>query len=324
MIKLGRKQIDFDANRMLNSLADEMYSRYGILYFKDRKKSGDNIQFTCPFHANGQERRPSCGMNVLTGAFNCFTCGEKGSVEDFVSKCFRKNDNGEFGTNWLLSLFSDSVYSDRTGFNIQERKQFVPVEYVSEKELDKYRWYHEYMWKRRLTPQIVELFDIGYDKDTKCITFPVNDITGRCVFVARRSVNTKYFNYPKDVVKPVYALDKCLNSKTIYVCESFINALTLWTYGLKAVALLGTGDRHQYEILTKCSARKYYLCFDGDNAGKRGAERFIKNVKNDSIKVVVNIPEGKDVNDISKSLFFRLVTKADKDYNTQNPYKNRS
>ena len=314
MIKIRNKYIDVDVQKVISLLQNELLKRYNSLYFKSVKVTGRNIMVTCPFHGNHSESHPSMGINVDTGLFNCFTCGEKGSVEDFVSKCFRKDDNGEFGTNWLLSLFSDSVYSDRIGFNIQERKQFVPVKYVSEKELDKYRWYHEYMWKRRLTPEIVELFDIGYDKDTECITFPVNDITGRCVFVARRSVNTKYFNYPKDVVKPVYGLDKCLDSKTIYVCESFINALTLWTYGLKAVALLGTGDRHQYEILTKCSARKYYLCFDGDNAGKRGAERFIKNVKNDSIKVVVDIPEGKDVNDISKSLFFRLVTKADKDY----------
>ena len=311
MITIGKKQIDFDIDRMLLQLQKELLQRYGILYFKDQKKSGNNLQFTCPFHANGQERKPSCGMNIETGKFNCFTCGEKGSVEQFVSKCFNIADNGEYGAKWLLQLFSDSTYETRKGLYLPQRKHYEPKEYVSEKELDKYRWYHEYMWKRRLTPEIVELFDIGYDKNTNCITFPVNDLSGKCVFVARRSVNTKFFSYPAQSEKPVYGLDKCLNAKVLYVCESFINALTLWTYGLKAVALLGTGSKNQYEILTKCGARKYYLCFDGDNAGKRGADRFIKNVKNDSIKVVVEMPNGKDVNDSSKKLFLKLVTQAD-------------
>lgn len=312
MITIGKKQIEFDINRMISVLQSEMLKRYNILYFKDQKISGDNLQFTCPFHSNGQERKPSCGMNVHNGQFNCFACGERGSVEYFVGKCF--NENEEYGKKWLLQVFSDSVFYGRTGLKIQERKPYIPKEYVSEEELDKYRWYHEYMWKRRLTPEVVELFDIGYDKKTNCITFPVNDITGHCVFVARRSVSTKFFNYPESVKKPVYGLDKCIGAKTVYVCESFINALTLWTYGLKAVALIGTGDEYQYNILKKTNIRKYYLCLDGDRAGRLGTNRFIKNVDNGSIKVVVNMPEGKDVNDISKAMFFRLVTKAEKAY----------
>lgn len=307
MIKIRNKYIDVDVQKVISLLQNELLKRYNSLYFKSVKVTGRNIMVTCPFHGNHSESHPSMGINVDTGLFNCFTCGEKGSVEDFVSKCFRKDDNGEFGTNWLLSLFSDSVYSDRIGFNIQERKQFVPVKYVSEKELDKYRWYHEYMWKRRLTPEIVELFDIGYDKDTECITFPVNDITGRCVFVARRSVNTKYFNYPKNSKKLLYGLDKCINERVVYVCESCFNALTLWTYGLKAIALLGTGDEYQYDILKKTNIKKFVLALDGDKAGDRGIKRFYENLHDVCLISYIKMPrDGKDINDLTREQFFNL------------------
>ena len=313
MITIGKKQINLDIDRLLNTLQSDMLKRYGILYFRDRKISGSNVQFTCPFHSHGQEKRPSCGMNVDSGKFNCFACGEKGSLEYFVGKCFHEDE--EYGKKWLLEVFSDSVFYGRQGLKIQERKEYVPPQYVSEEELDNYRWYHKYMWKRKLTPEVVELFDIGYDKNTNCLTFPVKDISGNCVFVARRSVSTKFFHYPEGTQKPVYGLDKCLNAKTVYVCESFINALTLWTYGLKAVALIGTGDLYQYEILKKTGIRKYYLCLDGDRAGRLGTNRFIKHVNNGSIKVVVPIPEGKDVNDLTKRQFMQLVTQADETYN---------
>ena len=314
MIKLGTKQVDIDVHRVILLLQEELLKKYDSLYFKDIKVTGNDIMVTCPLHGNHNESHPSMGINVNTGLFHCFTCGEAGSIDLFVSKCLQHNDNGEYGRKWLINLFSDSIYDNRAGIQIQERKHYIPKNYVTEEELDKYRWYHPYMWKRRLTPEIVERYDIGFDKETSCITFPVNDLTGNCVFLARRSVKTKFFHYPKDVQKPVYGLDKCINAKTIYICESIFNALTIVSYGLNACALLGTGSREQYEILSKCSVRKFYLCFDGDSAGRRGAERFIKNVKTKAKIVVVDMIEGKDVNDISKEQFFRLVTKADKKY----------
>ena len=37
----------------------------------------------CPFH---QENNPSFGINLKTGLYNCFSCGEKGNIVQFVSK----------------------------------------------------------------------------------------------------------------------------------------------------------------------------------------------------------------------------------------------
>ena len=73
------------------------------------KVSGTGIAVTCPSHADGFEKRPSCFINVQNdkipvGTFHCFTCGTKGSFAKFVGECFNKSE--EWGANWLLSKYS--------------------------------------------------------------------------------------------------------------------------------------------------------------------------------------------------------------------------
>ena len=115
----------------------------------------------------------------------------------------------------------------------------------SEEELDSYRYFHPYMYKRKLTDEIIELFDVGYDKDfvlkskttgnemhLQCITFPVRDITGKTLFIARRCVNNKIFHYPEGVTKPLYGIYELYQlpefPKTVYVCESIIASLFIF------------------------------------------------------------------------------------------------
>ena len=40
----------------------------------------------CPFHGNGNERTPSCKLNMERGSYYCFACHEHGSMFDFVMK----------------------------------------------------------------------------------------------------------------------------------------------------------------------------------------------------------------------------------------------
>lgn len=58
-------------------------------------------------------------------------------------------------------------------------------------------------------------------------------------------------------------------------------------------------------MLNKSGIINYYLCLDGDEAGRNGIRKFIANVKNAFISIV-NIPEGKDVNDLTKDEFEKL------------------
>ena len=292
----------------------------GIKRFAKFIDSGNNIQTNCPFHKEGQERKPSFGINKKTGECHCFGCGWSGTLSEMISNCFGKDDFGAYGNKWLIRNFLSVAVESRPDIDVDfcRRKKITSEtkKYISEQELDSYRYTHPYMYKRKLTDEIIDLFDIGYDKNTECITFPNRDINGNCLFVARRSVKTKFFNYPQDVEKPVYGLYECnICAKTIknwfpneiIICESMLDALTCWVYGKYAVALNGTGNENQFKTLRNMPNRKFILATDMDEAGLKARERIRQSLDNKLVtEYVWDINVAKDINDMSKEYFDSL------------------
>ena len=292
----------------------------GVKRFAKFIDSGNNIQTNCPFHKEGQERKPSFGINKKTGECHCFGCGWSGTLSEMISNCFGKDDFGDYGNKWLIRNFLSVAVESRPDIDVAfyRRKKITSEtkKYISEQELDSYRYTHPYMYKRKLTDEIIDLFDIGYDKNTECITFPNRDINGNCLFVARRSVKTKFFNYPQDVEKPVYGLYECnICAKTIknwfpdeiIICESMIDALTCWVYGKYAVALNGTGNENQFKTLRNMPNRKFILATDMDEAGLKARERIRQSLGNKIVtEYVWDINVAKDINDMNKEYFDSL------------------
>lgn len=331
---IGGIQFNSDLIDILIELKHQL-SLNNIMLLDKIKESGDDIMVQCPYHGGGQERRPSAGIRKLDGQFHCFACNESHSLAEVITHCFGHTDDilGKFGWNWLLKNFATVAVEERKPIelNFSRIHEKDKVEYVSEEELDKYRYYHSYWKKRKITDErIIELFDLGYDKGTDCITMPVRDIDGNCLFVARRSVKTKWFNYPRSVTKPLYGIyelhqsmnhavkillsqGRC-NGKTgqlrafveIIVCESMIDALTAWQYGKFAVALNGLGTEYQFQQLRNLPCRKLILATDNDKAGMEARKRIRANVKNKIITEYL-LPEGKkDLNDLTKEEFNNL------------------
>lgn len=290
----------------------------GVKRFAKFIDSGNNIQTNCPFHKEGQERKPSFGINKKTGECHCFGCGWSGTLSEMISNCFGKDDFGVYGDKWLIRNFVSVAVENRPEIDIDfgRRKKITSdtKKYISEQELDSYRYTHPYMYKRKLTDEIIDLFDIGYDKNTECITFPNRDINGNTLFIARRSVKTKFFNYPQDVEKPVYGLYEIryvLNSwdypEEVIICESMLDALTCWVYGKYAVALNGTGNENQFKTLRNMPNRKFILATDMDEAGLNARERIKKSLGNKLVtEYVWDINVAKDINDMSKEYFESL------------------
>ena len=249
-----------------------------------------------------------------------------------ISELYGYQDDGKFGKRWLIKRFNTVEIETRPnimeGFNYgrnnitirnksifgvspnlyrdKQRKQDTGdnqrgIKEITEEELDKYRYIHPYMYERKLNDEIIERFDIGYDRERKEITFPVRDIEGRCVFVAGRSVERKFFRLPQGLNKPLYQGYRFVDGsyKICYVTESFLNCLTCWKYDKPAIAMLGTGNKKQYEILNKLPVREYILAFDPDDAGRKATERFRKNVHGKIIKELV-YPDNRDINDLQE------------------------
>lgn len=351
MIKLQDTIIQSDTQSILDMLKFDL-AQHGVDRFHIFRNNGENIQTNCPFHKNGQERKPSFGVNGEIDKCHCFACGWAGTIEEMISELYGYQDEGKFGKRWLIKRFNtveietrknimegfknDKICNsicgrtDKRNDRILCRKTRQIMEefngrqihtnnlnrnnnicnsadnrdcdrYIGEQELDKYRYIHPYMYERGLTDEIIERFDIGYDRERKEITFPVRDIEGRCVFVAGRSTETKFFRLPKGKDKPLYQGYRFTNGSYTYcyITESFLNCLTCWKYNKPAMAMIGTGNQKQYEILNKLPVREYILAFDPDEAGRKATERFRKNVHGKIIKELV-YSDNRDINDLQE------------------------
>ena len=354
-MKINDIQFNVELNDILIELKAQLNAN-GIELFSKMKDGPTHIQVCCPYHAGGHERRPSAGIRKEDGVFHCFACGEVHSLQEVISHCFGHTDDlvGKFGWQWLLKNFATVQVEERKDVELDFRRVGVRIGnerdnvrqysqepksnkyiagnfngYVSEEELDKYRYIHPYMYKRGLTDEIIDLFDIGYDDTSKCITFPVRDIEGNCLFVARRSVNTKFFNYPEGVEKPLYGLyelslvsyvtkaykqsDGSIKIKSGYpdeviVCESMLDALSFWTVGKYAVALNGLGNELQFKQLRELPCRKIILATDMDERGLTARRSIRANIQGRKIITEYLFPIGrKDANECTKEELINLV-----------------
>lgn len=312
---VNEKLIETPIPELLISLQNELALKHSHrLQYIDYKQQ--NARITCPFHADGKERTPSCEIliedkeDTKAGTVYCFGCGYKASFLKFVADCLDISYRN--AANWILDNSTYSLldtYRDIKLIDIDELFGKKPeVKTVSEEELASYRYYHPYMTQRKLTDEVIQKFDVGYDKELDALTFPVY-VKGKCLFVAKRRVSFKRFDMPTMKNKPIYGLDY-VKGKTVIVCESIINALTCYAYGREAIALFGTGSDNNYKELANTDIRHFILMFDGDNAGRAGAERFKKHIHNAFVTDII-MPQGKDVNDLTKEEFDKLLEQSD-------------
>lgn len=305
------------------------------------KPSGDYYQVYCPIHNDGKERKPSCGVllheqykngnKYPAGFTHCFSCGWAKSLPDTITELLKRKNISKSGLDWLkenipgfdgdISEF-DYLLPKELSATLQNKfvLDYIKAQsakttqtYVSEQELATYRLTVPYMYQRGLTDEIIAKYDIGFDanfipegrkKPLPCITFPVKDIKGNTLFLCRRSVEGKFFHYPRGVEKSVYGLYELPKGvKSVLVCESCFNALTAIKYGYNAVALLGTGTTYEIEQLKRLGVQEFVLCLDGDEAGQRGAAKLKKALRSVAIVWNIQMPADKDVNDCTKEEF---------------------
>lgn len=332
MIKLQDTIIQADTQSVLDMLKFDL-AQHGVDRFHIFRNNGENIQTNCPFHKGGQERKPSFGINGEKDKCHCFSCGWAGTIEEMISELYGYQDEGKFGKRWLIKRFNtveietrpnimegfhgrnikNDILGGRCSSNIPDKISDNQDTFISDEELDKYRYIHPYMYERKMDDRVIEIFDVGYDKETECITFPIRDKNGNCLFLARRSVNTKFFSYPQGVEKPLYGLYELYQldefPKEIYICESMIDAITIWCYDKYAVALNGLGNDLSITQLNNLPNRTFILATDKDDAGRKARIKLKNKLSNKIIKELdySSYPEcAKDINDMSRTEFYNL------------------
>lgn len=314
MVEVWGVQLNGDVEEIVEELRRELKGKL----LKDLEDIGTNLMVTCISHKDGQENNPSLGILkhdkysggavIPAGTVNCFTCGYTASLPEFISNCFGYNDGGQYGYKWLIKHFGIEP-GNRPDIKVNMERftgksEEDNGEYVTEEELECYRYIHPYMQERKLTEKVIEYFDVGYCRETNSITFPVHDKDGNVLFIQRRRVKGKGFHFPKGsdnsgILYGEYQLRKNLTwAKEVWVTESVIDALTLWGYRIPAVALFrAMATKKQIELLRRLPVRKIVLALDNDEAGRDGVDLIFNALRGEKLLYRLDLGEYKDVNE---------------------------
>lgn len=146
-----------------------------------------------------------------------------------------------------------------------------------------------------------------FDRFRNRLMFPILDAQGRCVAFGGRTLGddkAKYLNSPETPLfsksRILYAFDKARREigekREVIVVEGYIDAIMLHQAGVtNAVATLGTAMTESHVKLVKHLVNRAFICFDGDDAGERAADRALEATLRHGLEVrVVILPSGQD------------------------------
>ena len=136
-----------DLSTILNELKDQLILN-NIELLGTIRDSGDNLMVSCPYHKNGAERKPSCGIRKSDGQVHCFTCGATHSLQEMISHCFGYANDlvGAKGWEWLCKNFLTVSIEERKGIDLDVERNSCSISnsdkyssnYISDEEIDKY------------------------------------------------------------------------------------------------------------------------------------------------------------------------------------------
>lgn len=168
MLILDNKAITTDIITILKAIRNETKRKF----FKDIRVKGTYAMITCPLHANADEKHPSCGIVIdpkdpKYGYIHCFTCGEVLSLPQLVEHCF--DEKPGFGKEWLIERFGDTFFQQElllADIELNPKLEVKQNKILDESILQEYNYYHDYMWKRGLTQEVVDRFKVGFNPKT--------------------------------------------------------------------------------------------------------------------------------------------------------------
>ncbi|MDD2870391.1 MAG: DNA primase [Candidatus Gracilibacteria bacterium] len=152
------------------------------------------------------------------------------------------------------------------------------------------------------------------DKFINRLIFPIQNARGDFVAFTARILGAgepKYLNSPaSDLYDKSNILYGLFNARTaitkqdfIIVTEGQMDTISLQAAGFtNTVAVSGSALTDKHLTLIKRLTHKVFLCFDGDSAGEKATKAALEKMKNNGFEVrIINLPKGKDPDDIIKS-----------------------
>lgn len=262
----------------------DVYEFLNELGMNNIREEGKDIWYSCfsDQHYRG-DLNPSASMEKGTTRFYCFSCGMHGNAVSFLAEL--ENVSPIQASIWIKERFIGASVPDKSTLveNVQKilnskkahshtaTKNTVPVLAENEAQRRAIEWKSEeawikysgnqidandtpivYMLDRGFSPEILNKFQIGWDKISERIVIPIRNEEGGLIGFKARSIDElprykvlggpEYGFEPYETKQVLFALDKYEpnSKKEIILCEGELNTIALHQHGYtNAVGISG-------------------------------------------------------------------------------------
>lgn len=234
-------------------------------------QDGEELTVYCPFHKEGS--RPNLGMNVVTGLWHCWSCGEKGNLPGFVSKLRQISYRDavkylmEYGDLPTIQELKDELAKD-----LERRLRVRNRIYFTEIDISPYCISSSW-WLRFFPREIVKRFSLGFDGGSRRSVIPIR-FGGKWVGTIKRAVNdrqTPRYLYERgfDTGSVLYPWDTVSGQgNSCILVEGARDALRLHSFQIgNVLAVLGAGVRAEQARLIIENFDEVTIWFDDDPSG---------------------------------------------------------
>lgn len=265
-------------------------------YLKGVKQTGsENLMAFCPFHTNVNS--PSFTMSLTKGLYFCFSCKAKGSLRTFLKHMGVSPLMLQAGYKALL----DAIDLEAPQESLEKKTQqairpanIFASNPLPEELLGLFEMCPESLLAEGFTEEVLQRFDVGFDKNHMRITFPLRDLNGRLMGIFGRTVvgdraRYKLYDYEfkswglpqrrtdKEAIlwnaDKVYPEIQLTGARDLVLVEGFKGAIWLEQAGFpRVVSSMGSYlSAKQRWILERLGATVYVM-YDNDDAGYRGRD----------------------------------------------------
>lgn len=262
------------------------------------RESENELITKCIFNdcdKDSQSNEAHLYFNAETGQYECKKCGEKGNLVTLAK---------HFGD----SIQDIALNPITPAKNPRKSTKFDPeqVERCHRALIPNIR---QYLNARGISDAIIDDYKLGWGNfyGKWWITIPIKDTQGSFRFFKLRqdpNAGDDKITYPKGIEAQIYGWDTLHSeAKTIFICEGELDRLTLLSRDIPAITSTHGAMTFKQEWREKIGeGRKVYVCYDNDEAGRKGAERVAKMVENGGNDTfVITLPndvgEGGDITD---------------------------
>lgn len=268
---------------MANDITIKEYLEKKGITFRER---GNELITHCLFNdcdTDSKGAEAHLYFNVETGQYDCKKCGEQGNLVT------------------LQKHFGDAPEPR------QPRKQAFDVDMVEQCHEDLPTHIRQYLNARGIADEVIDAYKLGYGTfyRRQWITIPIPDIYGNYAFFKLRqdpAHGNEKITYPKGIEAQLYGWDMVnITGTPLVICEGELDRLTLISKGVTAITSTHgamTFKEEWAESVRKCP--HVYICFDNDEAGRKGAQRVAKMVENGGTYIITlpkEVGDGGDVTD---------------------------